>query len=478
MLKHLYTQKLTKSLFTQILIVLVLLSFPLASFGATTVPNVTTSQATSVSYNEATFKGRTNTLDVSEYGFDYGLTTDYGTHVASQPVFKSYEFVYKVGATGIDSYGNTIPSSGSGDGEFSNPNGIFVDSSGNIFVTDTGNSRIQKFDSSGNFLMQIGQYGNADGTFQAPRSVGVDSSGNIYVADSNNYRVQKFDSSGNFVLKFGSYGSGDGQFASHNGIAVDSSGDVYVSDTNNSRIQKFDSSGNFILKFQNTGGTAEQLLNPLGITVSTEGFVYVVDSQNQRIVKFDSVGNYISQIGGEYSSNVGEFAYPKDVAVDSSGNVFVADTNNHRIQKFDSSGNYLTQISDTYINSYGQEQTRSGNGDGQFYNPTGVGVDSSGNVFVADTENNRIQKFTPSDPDSSEFVSPIKNLDCGTTYNFRAYSTNDVGTSYGANQTLTTTVCTDGPTELSVTPSSVTAKLNWTNPNVNDRENTQLSNIL
>ena len=79
--------------------------------------------------------------------------------------------------------------------------------------------------------------------------VAVDSSGNVYVADTNNNRIQKFDSSGTFITKWGSSGTGDGQFEYPTGIAVDSSGNVYVADTDNHRIQKFDSNGTFLTKW-------------------------------------------------------------------------------------------------------------------------------------------------------------------------------------------------------------------------------------
>ena len=84
---------------------------------------------------------------------------------------------------------------------------------------------------------------------QFPYGVAVDSSGNVYVADSANNRIQKFNSSGYFITKWGSLGSGDGQFFSPGGVAVDSSGNVYVADSMNARIQKFDIAGNFITKW-------------------------------------------------------------------------------------------------------------------------------------------------------------------------------------------------------------------------------------
>ena len=96
------------------------------------------------------------------------------------------------------------------------------------------------FDSSGTFLIKWGSLGSGDGQFSDPSGVAIDASNNVYVADKNNSRIQKFDSSGTFLSTWGSLGSGDGQFSDPLGVAIDSSNNVYVADKGNSRIQKFD----------------------------------------------------------------------------------------------------------------------------------------------------------------------------------------------------------------------------------------------
>jgi tripartite motif-containing protein 71 len=123
----------------------------------------------------------------------------------------------------------------------SRPHGIAVDASGNIYVADTLNHRIQKFDSSGNLVTKWGSEGTGDGQFISPIGVAVDTSDNVYVADSDNHRMQKFNSDGTFLAKWGSYGTGDGQFNYPTGVAVDASGNVYVADSSNDRIEKFNS---------------------------------------------------------------------------------------------------------------------------------------------------------------------------------------------------------------------------------------------
>jgi DNA-binding beta-propeller fold protein YncE len=114
-----------------------------------------------------------------------------------------------------------------------------VDPWGYVYVTDLGNNRVQKFDSSGNFISKFGSLGTGDGQFWNPRGIGIDAAGNIYVADTLRHRVQKLTNSGTFVIKWGDHGSHDGEFQDPFGIAVDQSGNVYVDDAMNVRIQKF-----------------------------------------------------------------------------------------------------------------------------------------------------------------------------------------------------------------------------------------------
>jgi DNA-binding beta-propeller fold protein YncE len=146
-------------------------------------------------------------------------------------------------------------SNGTADGQFLQksddigPEGIDVDSSGNIFVADSGNSRVQKFDNSGKFILKWGSNGTADGQFKYPSGLAVDSSGNVFVSDEGNKNVQKFDSDGKFMTKWGSRGYGDGKFKHNHYIAVDSSGNVYVSDRDYGYVQKFDNNGKFITRW-------------------------------------------------------------------------------------------------------------------------------------------------------------------------------------------------------------------------------------
>ncbi|GEM_PF-1700827 len=273
---------------------------------------------------------------------------------------------------------------GSGDGQVNLPRGIAVDTESNVYVADTANHRIQKFNSNGTFLAKWGTQGSGNGQFSAPVDVAVDAQGNVYVADNGNSRIQKFDSNGTFLAKWGTGGNGNGQFSSPYGIGLDSSGNVYVADYGNNRIQKFDSNGTFLAKWGTQGNGNGQFDGPMDVTVDAQGNLYVADyTFNNRIEKFDSSGNYLLQWGG--------VSAPSGVVVDSVGNVFVAEmNNNYRISKFSSSGVPI---------SHWNNSSSSG---GQLSGPWRVAVDAQGNVYVAEIfPAHRIVKFAPCSSGSS-----------------------------------------------------------------------------
>jgi sugar lactone lactonase YvrE len=267
-------------------------------------------------------------------------------------------------------------SSGSGDGQFGpgGPYGIALDSSGNIYVADNDNNRIQKFDSSGNFILKFGSSGSGDGQFTNPKGVVVDKNNNLYVTDSGNDRIQKFDSSGNFILKFST-------FYYPMEITVDNSNNILVVDYFGNSVQKFDSSGNFILKFGSSGSGNGQLNNPSDVKTDASNNIFVVDAHNYRIQKFDSSGNFILKFGSSGSGD-GQFLGNIGLALDSNGNIFVADNGRQNVQKFDSSGNFILKFGS------------SGSGDGQFHAPYGLAIDSLNRIFVSENFNHRIQVFT------------------------------------------------------------------------------------
>jgi DNA-binding beta-propeller fold protein YncE len=169
-----------------------------------------------------------------------------------------------------------------------------VDLSGNVYVADTGNHRIQEFTSEGVFITQWGGEGEGKSQFDSPYKVAVDRSSNVLVADTDNHRVQKFSSASVFIKQWGGWGNGNTQFAYPGGVAVDADGAVYVSSDSNKdhivifytdRIQKFTGNGGFVTKWHGFD-------YPEGLTVDQEGQVYVADSGNNRIVVFGRSPTY------------------------------------------------------------------------------------------------------------------------------------------------------------------------------------------
>ncbi len=280
----------------------------------------------------------------------------------------------------------TWGSPGSGDGQFSFPIGVAVDVSGNVYVVDSENNRIQKFTSDGTFLLKWGSSGSGDGQFMYPAGIAIDPANNVFVVDGQTGRIQKFSSDGTFLLKWGNSGEGDGQFHFPWGIATDQSGNVYVADESNERIQKFTNNGSYILQWGSFGLGDGKFRSPMGITVDSNGGVYVTDERNNRVQKFTSNGDFILKWGSGGTGN-SNFNTPLSVTTDPNGFVYVADTRNNRVQKFSNNGSYILQWGTT------------GYGNGQFSSPYGVATGRNGNIYVTDDGNNRVQEFTLSTPD-------------------------------------------------------------------------------
>jgi hypothetical protein len=189
--------------------------------------------------------------------------------------------IYNSAWTVVGNIGTGV--SGNGNNQFSSPTGIAIDSSNNIYVADTGNDRVQEFDTHGNYLRTFGSSGTGTGQFLGPMGVAVNGTGYVYVTDAGNDRVEIFDPSATYKSSFGSTGNGNTQFNSPTGIAIDKIfNNVYVADVQNDRVQKFDKNGNYIQTLTNS------LDGPISVAVDSNNYVYVADSNNNAIKQFQT----------------------------------------------------------------------------------------------------------------------------------------------------------------------------------------------
>ncbi len=268
---------------------------------------------------------------------------------------------------------------GSGNGQFSTPTGITVDENGFVYVCESANNRVQKFDGDGNFITKWGSLGSSTGKFNQPHGIHADKAGYIYVADSNNHRIQKFTTTGAFVSAFGAQGTGNGQFSIPRGVTTDPGGNIYVADTGNNRIQKFTDAGVFLQAWGSAGIGDGQMLKPNGIDIDNLGRVYVTELDNHRVQVFTSTGAFVRK-WGTLGSGDGNFDYPMGIVVLGTS-AYVVSNNAPRIQKFTNTGTFLTK--------WGQF----GSTPPDFNSPRGMDADESGNLYIVDSGNHRIKKY-------------------------------------------------------------------------------------
>ena len=289
---------------------------------------------------------------------------------------------------------------GSGDSQFSTPVGVAIDANANVYVADSGNHRIQKFNEDGDFVTKYGVYGAgaADGRYigspqlYTPAGLEIDASGDLLVTDYNNDRVQKLRANnGTVVQLWGWAGSGRGQLQSPLGIASDAQGRIFVADRDNHRVVRFspsktDQSHLAIDALGTYGSGGGQLASPGSVSIdAATGKYWVTDNSNHRISIFNANGGF-STTFGSYGTGIGSFYGPSGIAVNgSNGYVFIVEYYNNRVQRFSTSN---TSIPSKVVGAVGTAS-------GLFTNPTAVAIDPVSNDFyVADTGNHRIQRFT------------------------------------------------------------------------------------
>ena len=285
--------------------------------------------------------------------------------------------------------------------------------SGTAWLNLANNLETGRFAPSAGTLAGSGTPGALDGAgaaaqFYNPAGVACDASGNVYVADQANHRIRKILAATGVVstLAGSTQGFADGtgaaaQFGNPQGVACDGSGNVYVADRDNQRIRRIVAAtgavstlaGNATYGFADGTGAAAQFFNPTGVACDGSGNVYVCDQSNQRIRKIVAATGAVSTLAGStfgFADGTGaaaKFLDPTGVACDGSGNVYVADTNNNRVRRIVAATGVVSTLAGSGAYGFADGPGAAA----QFRLPTGVACDGSGNVFVADQNNHRIR---------------------------------------------------------------------------------------
>ena len=339
----------------------------------------------------------------------------------------SAQLITTVAGTGTQSF--------SGDGgaatmaQLNNPVGVAVDGAGNLLIADRNNHRIRRVEAGTGLITTVAGTGTSgfseDGgaatmaQLNNPRGVVVDGAGNLLIADTGNHRIRRVAAATGLITTVAGTGtsgfSGDGgastaaQLDSPEGVAVDGAGNLFIADRNNHRIRRVEAGTGLITTLAGTGtegrsgdggaATAAQLDSPLGVAVDGAGNLFIADEGNNRIRRVAAATGLITTLAGTGTagfsgdggaSTAAQLRFPEGVAVDGAGNLFIADTDNNRIRRVAAATGLITTVVGTGTAGF--------SGDGgaataaQLNFPVGVAVDGAGNLFIADRRNQRIRR--------------------------------------------------------------------------------------
>jgi sugar lactone lactonase YvrE len=341
---------------------------------------------------------------------------------------KSNGTITTIAGTGGDA-GYTGDGAAATSAKLDNPRKIALDSSGNLYIADTVNNAIRKVTISTGIITTVAGTGTpgysgtkgvaTSATLNSPNGVALDSSGNLYIADTGNNVIRKVTASSGVITTVAGngtsgYSGNNGAAASAtlnspNGVALDSSGNLYIADTSNGVIRKVTASSGVITTVAGSGSsgysgdggsaTSAKLTIPNGVAVDSSGNIYIADTGNSVIREVSS--GVIATVAGSgtsgYSGDNGaatsaKLSIPYGVAVDSSGNIYIADTGNNVIREVTASSGDITTVVGNGTSGYSGDDGAATSA--ELNSPYGTAVDSSGNIYIADSGNNVIRKDT------------------------------------------------------------------------------------
>lgn len=269
---------------------------------------------------------------------------------------------------------SVLGAAGTANGQFASARGIALDVSGNVFVADTQNRRVQKFDRNGKFVLTFGKPGTGEGEFREPVAVAINSRNELIVLDAGSPFVSRFSPDGRFLGRFTAAGQ---SFFSPRGLSLDASDNLYIANTGQGLVIKLDRDGKALAAYGNSGPGLGGLREPTDALVLADGSVIVVDPTLGKLVRYDPNGSPLLESSFPKASTV----EGPHLAALSSGGVVASDPAGHRLLFFDRDLKL--------VGAFGKE----GTSPGQFRVPVGIGVDREGRLLVGESAGNRVQLF-------------------------------------------------------------------------------------
>jgi len=354
------------------------------------------------------------------------------------------------------------------------PYNLAFDAGGNCYIADADNLRVRKVTASGTITTVAGNgskgYAGNNGpatnaSLYYPSGVAADNAGNLYIADDENYRVRKVSAMGVITTLAG---TGSGAYSGDNGaatnaavnypqgVACDAAGNVYIADTFNNRIRKVNTNGiittvagNGTPAYTGNNGAATNasLYWPAGVTVDAAGNLYIADTLNERVRKVGTNGIITTVAGNGVAGYAGDggagtnasLSGPAAVAVDGWGNLYIADNNNNLIRRVATNG-IITTVAGNAA-AAGSSGGYSGDGTAAINawldNPQGVGFDAAGNLYIADTLNNRVRRVLLY---ASQPTLTLNSAGTANAGNYSVVITNSFGSVTSAVASLTVTI--------------------------------------